>query len=81
MRHYPATDRAVALHSLKAHKVKLTNRFGIARLTLFGSTARDGRSVDVVTEKALRHRRLRCSCILVSAIGADDSEAIAIGFT
>ena len=83
-------DRAAALHLLKAHKPVLAERFGVARLALFGSTARDtagpesdvdvlvafdgpatseryfgvqfyledllGRSVDLVTEKALRDR-------------------------
>ena len=83
-------DRAAALHLLKAHKAVLTERFGVVRLALFGSTARDtagpdsdvdvlvafdgpatsqryfgvqfyledllGRSVDLVTEKALRER-------------------------
>ena len=83
-------DRAAALHLLKAHKAVLAERFGVARLALFGSTARDtagpdsdvdvlvafdgpatsaryfgvqfyledllGRSVDLVTEKALRER-------------------------
>ena len=81
-------DRAAALHLLKTHKAVLAERFGVARLALFGSTARDtagpesdvdilvafdgpatsaryfgvqfyledllGRSVDLVTEKALR---------------------------
>ena len=83
-------DRAAALHLLKAHKAVLAERFGVVRLALFGSTARDtagpdsdvdvlvafdgpatsqryfgvqfyledllGRSVDLVTEKALRER-------------------------
>ena len=83
-------DRATALDLLKAHKAILAERFGVARLALFGSTARDtagpdsdvdvlvafdgpatseryfgvqfyledllGRSVDLVTEKALRER-------------------------
>ena len=83
-------DRAAALHLLKAHKAELAERFGVVRLALFGSTARDtagpdsdvdvlvafdgpatsqryfgvqfyledllGRSVDLVTEKALRER-------------------------
>ncbi len=83
-------DRATALHLLKAHKPVLAERFGVVRLALFGSTARDtaspdsdvdvlvafdgpatsaryfgvqfyledllGRSVDLVTEKALRER-------------------------
>lgn len=83
-------DRAAALHLLRAHKPVLAERFGVVRLALFGSTARDtagpgsdidvlvavdgpatsvryfgvqfyledllGRSVDLVTEKALRER-------------------------
>ena len=83
-------DRAATLHLLKAHKAVLAERFGVARLALFGSTARDtagpesdvdvlvafdgpatsaryfgvqfyledllGRSIDLVTEKALRER-------------------------
>ena len=83
-------DRAAALHLLKTHKPVLAERFGVACLALFGSTACDtagpdsdvdvlvafdgpatsaryfgvqfyledllGRSVDLVTEKALRER-------------------------
>ena len=83
-------DRTATLHLLKAHKPVLAERFGVARLALFGSTARDtagpdsdvdvlvgfdgpatseryfgvqfyledllGRSIDLVTEKALRER-------------------------
>ena len=83
-------DRSSALQLLKAHKAVLAERFGVTRLTLFGSTARDtagpnsdvdvlvafdgpatseryfgvqfyledllGRSIDLVTEKALRER-------------------------
>ena len=83
-------DRSTALQLLKAHRAVLAERFGVARLALFGSTARDaagpnsdvdvlvafdgpatsdryfgvqfyledllGRSVDLVTEKALRER-------------------------
>ena len=83
-------DRATILSLLKAHKPVLAERFGVVRLALFGSTARDtagpdsdvdvlvafdgpatsaryfgvqfyledllGRSVDLVTEKALRER-------------------------
>lgn len=83
-------DRSCALTLLKAHKAVLAERFGVARLALFGSTARGtarpdsdvdvlvafdgpatseryfgvqfyledllGRSVDLVTEKALRER-------------------------
>ena len=83
-------DRAAALHLLKTHKAVLAERFGVARLALFGSTTRDTagpdsdvdilvafdgpatsqryfsvqfyledllrRSVDLVTEKALRGR-------------------------
>ena len=83
-------DCTVALTLLKAHKPLLAERFGVARLALFGSTARDtagsdsdvdvlvafdgpatseryfgvqfylkdllGRSIDLVTEKALRER-------------------------
>ncbi len=83
-------DRADALQLLRAHKAVLAERFGVTRLALFGSTARDtagphsdvdvlvafdgpatsaryfgvqfyledllGRSVDLVTEKALRVR-------------------------
>ena len=83
-------DRTAALTLLKAHKPVLAERFGVARLALFGSMARDtagpesdvdvlvafdgpatseryfgvqfyledllGRSIDLVTEKALRER-------------------------
>ena len=83
-------DRTAALTLLKAHKPVLAERFGVARLALFGSTAHDtagpesdvdvlvafdgpamsaryfgvqfyledllGRSIDLVTEKALRER-------------------------
>lgn len=83
-------DRATALQLMTAHKPALSERFGVVRLTLFGSTARDtarpdsdvdvlvafdgpatsdryfglqfyledllGRTVDLVTEKALRER-------------------------
>ena len=83
-------DRTTALTLLKAHKPVLAERFSVARLALFGSTARDtagpdsdvdvlvafdgpatseryfgvqfyledllGRSIDLVTEKALRER-------------------------
>ena len=34
-------DRTTALHLLKAHKPVLAKRFGVVRLALFGSTARD----------------------------------------
>ena len=34
-------DRANALQLLKAHKAELIERFGVARLALFGSTARN----------------------------------------
>lgn len=34
-------NRAAALETLKAHKAILCARFGVTRLTLFGSTARD----------------------------------------
>ena len=34
-------DRSAALQLLKAHKAELVERFGVARLALFGSTARD----------------------------------------
>jgi hypothetical protein len=83
-------DRAEVLRLLKEHKPTLSERFGVTRLALFGSTARGGagpasdvdvlvafdgpatsaryfgvqfyledllgRSVDLVTEKALRER-------------------------
>jgi uncharacterized protein len=83
-------DRAEILRLLKEHKPTLSERFGVTRLALFGSTARGvagptsdidvlvafdgpatsaryfgvqfyledllGRSVDLVTEKALRER-------------------------
>ena len=39
-------DRAAALHLLKAHKAVLAERFGVARLALFGSTARDTAGPD-----------------------------------
>lgn len=34
-------DRSTALRLLKAHKPTLAERFGVERLALFGSTARD----------------------------------------
>lgn len=34
-------DRSEALQLLKAHKAVLVERFGVARLSLFGSTARN----------------------------------------
>ncbi|MBC7716734.1 MAG: nucleotidyltransferase family protein [Pseudorhodobacter sp.] len=34
-------DRATALQILTAHKATLAERFGVVRLSLFGSTARD----------------------------------------
>ena len=34
-------DRATALKLMTAHKPVLSERFGVVRLTLFGSTARD----------------------------------------
>lgn len=34
-------DRSDALQSLRAHKSALAQRFGVTRLALFGSTARD----------------------------------------
>ena len=83
-------DRTAALTLLKAHKPVLAEHFGVARLALFGSNARDtagpdsdvdvlvafdgpatseryfgvqfyledllDRSIDLVTEKALRER-------------------------
>lgn len=45
-------DRSTALQLLTAHKSVLADRFGVARLALFGSTARDdarpGSDVDVL---------------------------------
>ncbi|MDE1951032.1 MAG: nucleotidyltransferase family protein [Burkholderiales bacterium] len=45
-------DRATALQLLTAHKPVLAARFGVVRLALFGSTARDsaqpGSDVDVL---------------------------------
>ena len=34
-------ERTAALQLLKAHKDELTRRFGVTRMALFGSTARD----------------------------------------
>ena len=39
-------DRSDALQLLKANKAELVERFGVARLTLFGSTARDTAGPD-----------------------------------
>jgi uncharacterized protein len=39
-------DRSTALQLLKAHKAMLAERFGVVRLTLFGSTARDSARPD-----------------------------------
>lgn len=47
-------DRALALALLTQHKPVLAQRFGVARLTLFGSvargTAREGSDVDLLVE-------------------------------
>ena len=45
-------NRATALKTLSAHKAQIVRRFGVASLTLFGSTARDaakpGSDVDLL---------------------------------
>ena len=51
--------RYEALEMLKSHKADLMWKFGVIRLALFGSTARDaadpGSDIDIlVTEKTLR---------------------------
>ena len=90
MRHHCHVDSPDIIRLLKEHKPVLSERFGVTRLALFGSTARGtagpasdvdvlvsfdgpatstryfgvqfyledllGRSVDLVTEKALRER-------------------------
>ena len=90
MGHHCAMEPSDVLRLLKEHKPTLSERFGVTRLALFGSTARGnagpasdvdvlvafdgpatsaryfgvqfyledllGRSVDLVTEKALRER-------------------------
>ena len=52
LRHHSPMDRSTALRLLKAHKPTLAERFGVERLALFGSTARDtagaGSDVDVL---------------------------------
>lgn len=40
MRHHCAMDRARAPHLLREHKPTLSERFGVTRFALFGSTAR-----------------------------------------
>lgn len=39
-------DRSTALRLLKEHRPALADRFGVARLALFGSTARDTAGPD-----------------------------------
>ena len=39
-------DRSTALQLLTAHKAALAERFGVVRLALFGSTARDSAKPD-----------------------------------
>lgn len=39
-------DRSTALQLLTAHKAVLAERFGVVRLALFGSTARDSATPD-----------------------------------
>ena len=39
-------DRSTALQLLTAHKAVLADRFGVVRLALFGSTARDSAKPD-----------------------------------
>ena len=41
VRHGPAMNRSTALQLLTAHKPVFAARFGVVRLALFGSTARD----------------------------------------
>jgi predicted nucleotidyltransferase len=39
-------NRTMALHLLTQHKAQLVERFGVTRLALFGSTARDAARSD-----------------------------------
>jgi uncharacterized protein len=39
-------NRAAALHTLTEHKAQIVQRFGVASLALFGSTARDAAMPD-----------------------------------
>jgi predicted nucleotidyltransferase len=39
-------NRTMALHLLTLHKAQLVERFGVTRLALFGSTARDAARSD-----------------------------------
>ena len=52
MRHDSLMDRSTTLQLLTAHKPTLAERFGVVRLSLFGSTARNsaapGSDVDVL---------------------------------
>jgi uncharacterized protein len=55
LRRYTANmDRQTALELLAAHKPVLISRFGVAKLALFGSTARDaahqGSDIDVLVD-------------------------------
>ncbi len=46
MRHDPAMNRAEVLALLAEHKPELAARFGVKRLALFGSVARDAARAD-----------------------------------
>ena len=46
VRHDSAMDRSTALQLLTAHKAVLAERFGVVRLALFGSTARNSAKPD-----------------------------------
>jgi predicted nucleotidyltransferase len=46
MRHHPGMTRSETLKLLKEHKAVLAERFGVTRLALFGSTARDEATVS-----------------------------------
>ena len=46
VRHDPAMNRSTALQLLTAHKPVFAARFGVVRLALFGSTARDCTTPD-----------------------------------
>ena len=41
MRHHPGMDRATTLTLLRQNKAEVQRRFGVVRLALFGSVARD----------------------------------------
>jgi predicted nucleotidyltransferase len=41
MRHHPGMTRNETVEHLRKHKAVLAERFGVTRLVLFGSTARD----------------------------------------